>query len=122
MRRIVERVKAEHPDIPIILFPRGAGPLYEAVVAEGGCEAVSLDTTLPLGWAAERLQPHMTVQGNLDPILLVAGGRALEDGVRHILDSLSGGPFVFNLGHGIVPQTPPENVQKLLDIVRSRPS
>jgi len=122
MRRIVERVKAEHPDVPIILFPRGAGPLYEAVVAEGGCQAVSLDTTLPLGWAAERLQPHMAIQGNLDPILLVAGGQALEDGVRHILDTLGGGPFVFNLGHGIVPQTPPEHVQKLLDIIRARPS
>jgi uroporphyrinogen decarboxylase len=122
MTEIVRRVKAAHPQIPIILFPRQAGPLYVEVAETSGCQAVSLDTTVPPRWAAERLQPKLTVQGNLDPILLVAGGPALEEGVRQILEGLSGGPFVFNLGHGIVPQTPPENVSKLLDIIRGRPS
>ncbi len=122
MTEIVRRVKAVHPDIPIILFPRQAGALYVEVAETAGCQGVSLDTTVPLGWAAQHLQPKVTVQGNLDPILLVAGGPALETGARAILSALGGGPFVFNLGHGIVPQTPPEHVSKLLDIVRSRPS
>ncbi len=122
MAQIVRRVKAQHPQVPIILFPRGAGPLYAAVAAEAGAEALSLDTTLPLDWAAAQLQGRVTVQGNLDPILLVAGGPALETAAREIVAALSGGPFIFNLGHGIVPQTPPEHVAKLLDIVRSHPS
>lgn len=122
MAAIVRQVKAQHPTVPIILFPRGAGPLYPAVAAETSADGLSLDTTVPLAWAAKELQPHVTVQGNLDPILLVAGGEALETAAKTILDGLSGGPFVFNLGHGIVPQTPPEHVAKLLDIIRSRPS
>ncbi|WP_235830157.1 uroporphyrinogen decarboxylase [Algihabitans albus] len=122
MAEIVRRVKSEHPKVPVILFPRGAGLLYADVAAEAGADAVSLDTTVPLAWAADHLQSQVTLQGNLDPILLVAGGETFESSVESILDRLSGGPFVFNLGHGIVPQTPPEHVAKLLDIVRSRPS
>lgn len=122
MTEIVRRVKAAHPEVPVILFPRQAGPLYREVAETAGCQAVSLDTTVPRAWAAETLQDKVTLQGNLDPILLVAGGQALEEGARAILEALGRGPFVFNLGHGIVPQTPPENVAKLLDIVRSRPS
>jgi uroporphyrinogen decarboxylase len=120
LAEIVEKVKAAHPRIPVILFPRGAGLLYEAFAAECGADALSLDTTIPLGWARERLQPEVALQGNLDPIALVAGGAVLEDHVRRILDTLSGGPFVFNLGHGIVPQTPPENVARLVELVRGR--
>ena len=122
MAAIVRRLKAEHPEVPVILFPRGAGLLYADVAADAGADGLSLDTTVPLGWAAEALQTNVTVQGNLDPILLVSGGDALTQAVERILDRLAGGPFVFNLGHGIVPQTPPEHVAQLLDIVRSRPS
>lgn len=122
MAAIVRRLKAEHPEVPVILFPRGAGLLYADIAADGGADGLSLDTTVPLGWAAEALQTNVTVQGNLDPILLVSGGDALTQAVERILDRLAGGPFVFNLGHGIVPQTPPEHVAQLLDIVRSRPS
>ena len=122
MAAIVRRVKAQHPAVPVILFPRGAGPLYPAVAAEAGADGLSLDTTVPLSWAAKELQSRVMVQGNLDPILLVAGGEALEAAANDIVTRLSGGPFVFNLGHGIVPQTPPEHVAKLLDIIRSRPS
>lgn len=117
-RRIVEGLKARHPDLPVIGFPRMAGPMYEAFVKETGVDAVSLDTTVPLGWAAERLQPLCTVQGNLDPLLVVQGGPAMERAVAHILETLGKGPFVFNLGHGIVPQTPPEHVAALIEQVR----
>jgi len=118
MARIVERIKAVHPDIPIIGFPRGAGPLYELYVKETGIDAVGLDHTVPLEWARDTLQKHVTVQGNLDNLLLVAGGQAMEHEVKRIIDILGHGPFIFNLGHGIVPQTPPENVAHLCQIVR----
>ena len=118
-REIVARVRARHPQVPIILFPRGAGPLYEAYAAESGAQGLSLDTTLPLAWARDRLQSQMTVQGNLDPLLLVAGGEGLRRGVAEIRSALGGGPFIFNLGHGIVPQTPPEHVAQLIELVRA---
>jgi uroporphyrinogen decarboxylase len=115
---IVRRVKAAHPKIPVILFPRGAGLLYEAFAAEAGAEGLSLDTTVPLGWAREQLQGRVTLQGNLDPLLLVAGGAALEAGVAEILKTLGDGPLIFNLGHGITPQVPPEHVEQLVAQVR----
>jgi uroporphyrinogen decarboxylase len=120
IRRLVDRVKAVHPEVPIIGFPRGAGMLYEAFARESGCDAVGLDTTVPLRWAAEVVQPLKPVQGNLDPIHLVVGGPALDEAVDAILDILADGPFIFNLGHGIVPQTPPDNVTRLVDRIRSR--
>jgi uroporphyrinogen decarboxylase len=116
LRRIAEALKAEHPEVPVILFPRGAGLSY-ARFAECGADALGLDTTVPLGFAAE-LQRRVTVQGNLDPAALVAGGRALEEGVDRILAALGHGPFIFNLGHGVVPQTPPEHVQAMIDRIR----
>jgi uroporphyrinogen decarboxylase len=79
---------------------------------------LSLDSTVPVGWAAERLQGRVTVQGNLDPMVLVAGGAALEEEAARILDVLGRGPFVFNLGHGIVPQTPPDHVSQLAELIR----
>jgi uroporphyrinogen decarboxylase len=117
-RRIVAALSQRHPGIPIIGFPRGAGLLAEAYVAETGVTAIGLDATMPLGVAHDRLQSSIPVQGNLDPLLLVVGGEAMETQARTILGALSGGPFVFNLGHGIVPQTPPDHVQRLVDIVR----
>jgi uroporphyrinogen decarboxylase len=115
---IVRRVKAIYPEVPIILFPRGAGVLYEAFAAEAGAEGLSLDTTVPLDWARERLQGRAVLQGNLDPLLLVAGGTALEAGVAKILETLGNGPLIFNLGHGITPQAPPEHVEQLVAQVR----
>jgi uroporphyrinogen decarboxylase len=73
---------------------------------------------VPLDWARDELQPKVTVQGNLDPQLLVAGGEAMTARVGDILEALSGGPFIFNLGHGIVPETPPEHVGRLVELVR----
>lgn len=115
---IVARIKAAHPDIPVIGFPRGAGIMYETFVRETGVDGVSIDNSVPPSWAARVLQPMCTVQGNLDNMSVIAGGPAMEAEVRGILAALSGGPFIFNLGHGILPETPPENVARLVDIVR----
>lgn len=111
--RIAAVLKERFAEVPIIGFPRGAGLLYERYARESGVDAVSLDTTVPLGFAGERLQSRMPVQGNLDPIALLVGGAALEQAVGTIRDRLGGGAFVFNLGHGVLPQTPPENVAAL---------
>ena len=118
-RLIVDAIKRLHPDVPIIGFPRNAGVLYEAFARDTGVDALSIDHTVPAAWAAEHLQPHVTVQGNLDNHLLLAGGAAMEHAVTRILDTLGHGPFVFNLGHGIVPATPPENVGRVADMVRA---
>ena len=121
IRQIVADVKAVHPAAPIIGYPRGVGVLYERFAAETGVDAVSIDSTVPPAWAAARLQPHCTVQGNLDPVALLAGGEALRRAANGILEALGSGPFVFNLGEGVLPQTPPEHVAQLCDLVRAWP-
>jgi uroporphyrinogen decarboxylase len=117
LRRIVEGVKARHPSVPVILFPRGAGLGYARFAQAAGADGLGLDTTVPLRFAAE-LQKQITVQGNLDPAALVTGGRALEEGIDRILSALEAGPFIFNLGHGVVPETPPEHVAGLIERIR----
>ena len=117
LKRIVAGVKARHPEVPVILFPRGAGLGYARFAKAFGADALGLDTTVPLSFAAE-LQKEVTVQGNLDPAALVVGGRALEEGADRILEALGHGPFIFNLGHGVVPETPPEHVAALIERVR----
>ena len=115
---IVAGVKARHPNVPIILFPRGAGLLYRDFAIDSGADALSLDVTVPLTWARDELQSHVVLQGNLDPLVLVAGGAALRAETERILEILGSGPFVFNLGHGIVPQTDPAHVAELVKTVR----
>ena len=117
-KEIVARVRAEVPDIPIIGFPRGAGPSAVRYAEETGVDAIGCDTSLPVGWIREALQPLGPVQGNLDPVLLVAGGPALDARVNQILETLGDRPFIFNLGHGILPETPIENVERLLRLVK----
>jgi len=119
-RQLVERIKTERPGIPVIGFPRCAGALLLPFVERTGVDAVSLDTSVPLDWAAKHIQPKVTVQGNLDPIMLIAGGETLDREVKRIISALGKGPFVFNLGHGILPSTPPENVARLADLVKGR--
>lgn len=118
-KQIISSVNAAHPDIPVILFPRGVGLAYPAFARESGARGLGLDTTVPLEWARDHLQSDVTLQGNLDPIKLVAGGESLERAVADIMGSLAGGAFIFNLGHGIVPQTPPEHVEQLMKLVRA---
>lgn len=117
-RRIVEGVRKHHPDIPIIGFPKGSGLRIPEFVRQTGVTGVSLDANAPLEWARDMVQPLTTVQGNLDNQLLVAGGPALDKSVLRIKDILGKGPFIFNLGHGIVPMTPPENVARVVELVR----
>jgi uroporphyrinogen decarboxylase len=119
---LVRRLKALHPDVPVIGFPRQAGVLYADYAQETGVDALGLDTTVPVDWAALALQTKLPVQGNLDPIMLVAGGEALAAAAREILTKLSGGPFVFNLGHGVVQSTPPEHVGQLAALIRAWPA
>ena len=117
-RRIVASLREHHPGLPIIGFPRGAGLMYRGYFLETGVTALSLDTTVPTGVARKTLQSIGPVQGNLDPLLLVAGGDAMAAAATIILDAFAGGPFIFNLGHGIVPETPPEHVARLIELVR----
>jgi uroporphyrinogen decarboxylase len=120
-KRIVTELKRRHPDTPIIGFPRGAGANAERYVAETGVEGLGCDTAMPLQqMRALADRSGVAVQGNLDPLLLAAGGPNFEARVRETLQVMRGAPFVFNLGHGIVPHTPPENVARLVDLVRSQ--
>ena len=118
MKAIVEGVRAAYPEAPIIGFPRGAGVMMRDYVAETGVDGVSIDSAMPAQWAAQTLQPHCAVQGNLDPLCLLAGGARMIGETSAILEALAAGPFIFNLGHGIVPATPPEHVAQLVEFVR----
>ena len=112
-RQIVTALKRRFPDCPVIGFPRAAGLLYERYVTESGVDGIGLDTAVPASYARDRLQRLVPIQGNLDPVLLHLGGAALEKAVRELRRALGGGPYVFNLGHGVLPDTPPEHVATL---------
>ena len=118
IQKIVSKVKGIHPELPIIGFPRGAGLGYEKFAERTGVDAVSLDSTIPLKWAAEKIQPYTVVQGNLDNQVLRTGGGQLDIEVMKILDAFSGGAHIFNLGHGVLPDTPVDHVYRLLNLVR----
>jgi uroporphyrinogen decarboxylase len=120
-RRIVEKVRTARPDAKIIGFPR-ASTLegYEVYANATGVDAISLDTAAPMGWAVRTLGKRFTLQGNLDPIALIAGGDALRRATDEILKETAGVPFIFNLGHGILPETPIGHVEQLLTHIRSR--
>lgn len=115
---IVSAIRARHPDVPIIGFPKGAGGKLPAYAHETGVDAVGIDETVDPRWINRELPRDMPVQGNLDPLLLISGGPELEEAVRDVLDAFAGRPHVFNLGHGIDKSTPIANVERLLEIVR----
>lgn len=118
-KEIVRRVKAQAPHIPVIGFPRGCGALAETYAKATGVDAVSCDTSMELAWIRDRLQNLVAVQGNLDPLLLLAGGRHFEERACEIVSALNSGPFIFNLGHGIQPETPIAHVERLLHLVKT---
>ena len=118
VRDIVARLKAACPDTPVIGFPRGAGASYAGYAEATGVDAVGLDTAVPVGWAHETLPAGLCVQGNLDPVLLVAGGDAMTDAAKRIIDGFRERPHIFNLGHGITPDVPPEHVAALCVLIR----
>ena len=117
-KRMVSTLKQRFPDIPILGFPRGAGSQAGGFLTETGVDGISCDTAHPISEMRALQASGRVVQGNLDPLLLVAGGPALDDRVRELVVALGDKPFIFNLGHGIVPETPPENVARLLDVLR----
>jgi len=118
-RRIVEGVRQRVPNAPIIGFPRGAAGNIAAYVAATGVNAVGLDYSTPLGFAQNAVPAGMAVQGNLDPLRLVAGGAQMEERARQIIAAFADRPHIFNLGHGIVPQTPIAHVERLVELVKN---
>jgi len=117
-RRIVEAVRAAVPDAAFIGFPRGAAGLVPAYVAGTGVTAVGLDYMMPIATADASLPAALPVQGNLDPLRLLAGGEQMEARIEEIIAGFAGRPHIFNLGHGIVPETPIGHVERLVEIVR----
>ena len=117
-RAIVAAIRKAHPAVRIIGFPRGGGAWLAAYAAGTGVDAVGIDTATPLPEACRVLPQGVAVQGNLDPQLLVAGGPALDVAVRTLRTAAGGRAHVFNLGHGITPQTPPAHVARLVDVLR----
>ncbi|MFA5969836.1 MAG: uroporphyrinogen decarboxylase [Sphingomonas sp.] len=116
--RIVSDLKARHPDTPIIGFPKGAGGKLGAYARETGVDAIGLDETVDPVWASGSLPADMPVQGNLDPLALIAGGDALDDAIDRIITAFADRPHVFNLGHGIQQDTPIAHVEQAIRRVR----
>ena len=117
---IADALHARHPGVPVIGFPKGAGSKLVAYARETGVDAIGLDETVDPVWAMRELPEGLPVQGNLDPLLLLAGGPALERRAQWILEAFAGRPQVFNLGHGIDKETPIAHVERLLAIVRGK--
>ena len=118
-RAMVSKLQTLHPEVPIIGFPRGADQLSASFARSTGVHGVSCNTAMPIqAMAALADEADTVVQGNLDPLLLVTGGRALDARIDEIKSAMRGRRHIFNLGHGIIPQTPPENVGRLVERVR----
>lgn len=116
--RIIRELKARHPGLPVIAFPREAGEAYIGFARATGADCVALDNSVSPEWAAEHVQAGGCVQGNLDPALMVTGGDALVEGTRRVVRAFAKGPHIFNLGHGITPEADPENVALMVRTVR----
>ena len=116
-RKIVEGVKSTHPNIKIIGFPRKCGALVKNYAARSSVDAISLDCTIPLSWARENIK--LPLQGNLDPLVLLSSKEAIQKQANSILQEMRGHPFIFNLGHGLVPEIPPENAGFLSELIKN---
>jgi uroporphyrinogen decarboxylase len=117
-KALVARLRGLGVTVPIIGFPRGAGAHFGSYARETGVTAIGVDTGTPAAFAREHAPAGMALQGNLDPQVLVAGGKALEQGVAHVIEAFRSGPHIFNLGHGITPNAKPENVARLVALVK----
>lgn len=118
-KRITRAVNERHPGVPVIGFPREAGDKYIGFAKATGVDCVAVDNSVSADWVAKHVQPDGCVQGNLKSSHMVTGGQALVDETRQIVEALNKGPHIFNLGHGITPDADPENVQLMIDTVRS---
>jgi uroporphyrinogen decarboxylase len=116
--RIIAALKSRHPGLPVIAFPREAGPAYQGFAKATGADCVALDNSVSADWAAAHVQTDGCVQGNLDPHLMVEGGARLVSETRRIVKAFSHGPHIFNLGHGITPDADPDNVARMLEAIR----
>ena len=119
VKKIIAALNKLHPDVPIIAFPRGAGLKYIDFANETGANCIAIDHSVDPEWAAKNLQIDSCIQGNLNPKHMVTGGKALLEETTKILDCFSNGPHIFNLGHGITPDGKPENLQLMIDRIRS---
>lgn len=117
--RIAAGLRDTHPDVPVIGFPRLAGTMLGEYARGAGMRGVAIDTAMNPTAAADMVPPEIALQGNLDPLAVVAGGDPMHAATASILDSLRGRPHIFNLGHGLVPQTPPEHVAALVEQIRA---
>lgn len=117
-KTIIARVKQAYPHIPVIGFPRTASPVLLSYATQTGIDGMGLDWSVDLAWAAQHLPPHLTLQGNLDPAVLLTGGDILTRKVNEILHIMRDRPFIFNLGHGVTPAIPLEHVGQLLHSVK----
>lgn len=117
-KAIVRKLRTKIPDAKVIGFPRGAGEKIPRYVAETAVNAVSLETGIDRAFARRAIQSQVPVQGNLDPETLRGGGEALDREIDAVLEAFAAAPFIFNLGHGILPDTPTENVERMLKRVR----
>ncbi len=117
-RQIISELKSRHPGLPVIAFPREAGESYVGFAKATGADCVALDNSVDPAWAAAHVQVDGCVQGNLAPGHMITGGEALVTETRRIVDAFSGGPHIFNLGHGITPDSDPENVALMVRTVR----
>ena len=118
-KKIIAALKSKHPGVPIIAFPRQAGERYIGFAKKTGADCVALDDSVTADWIARNVQGDGCVQGNLASSHMVSGGAELVDETKKIVKSLSGGPHIFNLGHGITPDADPNNVQIMIETVRS---
>ncbi len=116
--RLVRKLRAKYPAVPVIGFPKGAGGKIAAYARETNVSAIGLDETVDPLWAARELPPELPVQGNLDPLALVSGGKPMKAAARQVLDAFAGRPHIFNLGHGILQDTPIEHVEQLIAAVK----
>ncbi len=119
--RIVAKVRERVREAPIIGFPRGAGTELGCYLQGVAVNAVGIDWTAELAFVRDRIQTLRPVQGNLDPLALLVGGAALDRSIDGILQAFSRGPFIFNLGHGVLPDTPIAHVEQLVARVRGKP-
>ena len=119
IKAIVDRVRKAAPGVPVIAFPRGAGARLKGFAEATGVDAVAVDWMTPMQLARQLVPATTALQGNLDPLRLVAGGRALDEGVEEILAAMHGRAHIFNLGHGITPDTPIGHVDQLIRKVRN---
>jgi uroporphyrinogen decarboxylase len=119
LQKITAALKAKYPNTPVMLFPRGVGMHYERFAKQSGADVLAFDYNVPAEFIADKVYPHIVVQGGLDPLSLVAGGDGFEASVKRYLKLFDAGRYIFNLGHGIVPQTPIAHVERLIELVRS---